>query len=220
MELDELKGAWQALDSRLERQHALYVDILRHSKLTESRSALQPLQFGQWLQIAAGILVMLLFAPFWFDHRNTLHLLIPGLAMHAYGLMMVLAAARSLILIHRVDYSEPVVEIQQRLAELRVWRARVEQPLFAVLGCFIWIPMLLVIFDALGADVWVRAPQVVYWYIVSGFVCLAVLYGITWGMRRSGSERTRTAIENSFIGKSVRRAQRELDEIGRFGQET
>jgi hypothetical protein len=204
------------MDSRLAEHQTLHISTLRGSKLREARGALHSFERGQWVQIVAGIIVMVVFGPFWVDHRATLHLLAPGLAMHVYGLLMVLAAARSLTLVHRVDYSEPVVQIQTRLAELGVWRARIEQPLFAVLGCFIWIPMLLVLFDALGADVWARAPQVVYWYVVSGFVCLAVLYGITWRLRTSGSERARRAIENSFLGKSIRTAQKELEEIADY----
>jgi hypothetical protein len=34
------------------------------------------------------------------------------------------------------------------------------------------IPLLLVIFSAMGADLWVLNPKFVYWSIVSGFACV------------------------------------------------
>ena len=100
----------------------------------------------------------------------------------------------------------------------RIWRGRVEQPLFAVVGCFIWIPLTLAVFNAFGADIWVHAPDVVYWFAASGFVCVTVVYGVVWGVRKSGSERVRAAVEHSFVGRSVCRAQQELAEIAEFGQ--
>jgi hypothetical protein len=66
--------------------------------------------------------------------------------LHAYGLLLVLFAVRSLHLIGCIDYAAPVLRIQRQLAELRRWRTRVEWPLFGIVGCFIWIPLLLVIF--------------------------------------------------------------------------
>jgi hypothetical protein len=218
MELDDIKTAWQALDRRLEEQNTVNLRVFRDGKLKDARRALRPLEWGQRAQIAAGLCLMLLVTPFWMAHRSTLHLLLPGLMMHAYGLMFVLFAARTLYLIGRVDYAEPVLRLQRRLAELRVWRARVEQPLFGMAGCFIWIPLTLVIFEALGADLWARTPEVVYWFIASGFVCLGVFYGVVRWMRQSRSERVRAAIENSFVGNSIRRAQEELDEVARFEQ--
>jgi hypothetical protein len=218
MELDELKTSWTQLNRNLERQLTLNVEILREGKLRDARTALQPLQRGQWVQILGGVLFMLIFAPVWAANLGTIHLMLPALLVHAYGLAMVLSAARILVLIDRVDYAQPVVDIQRRLAELRAWRARIEQPLFAVLGCFIWIPMTLVALNAAGADVWVKTPLVVYGDIASGFVCLGVVYAVLWGVRKNGSERARTAVENSFVGNSIRKAQSQLQEIERFEQ--
>jgi hypothetical protein len=33
------------------------------------------------------------------------------------------------------------------------------RPLFGIVGCFIWTPLVLVIFSALGADLWALHPN-------------------------------------------------------------
>jgi hypothetical protein len=219
MELDELKTAWLALDRKLEQQRTLSLQVLREVKLHDAWRGLRPIWWGQVTQIVAGICLMLLFGPFWVAHRDTLHLMAPALLMHAYGLMFVLFAARTLTLMGRIDYAAPVLHIQRQLAELRRWRTRVEWPLFGIVGCFIWIPLMLVIFTVMGADLWVLNPKFVYWNIVSGFVCVSFLYGaVRWAQQR-GSQGARRALENWVSGRSIRKAQEELDTIARFEEE-
>ena len=145
--------------------------------------------------------------------------MVPALLMHAYGLLFVLFAARTLSLIGRIDYAAPVLHIQRRLAELRRWRTRVEWPLFGIVGCFIWIPLMLVIFSVLGTDVWVLHPKLVYWNVACGFGCLGLLCGIAHWMRHRGGERARAVIQNSRAGHSIRKVQEALDEIACFEQE-
>ena len=212
LELDDMKTAWQELDRRIEQHYALNLTIYRGGKLQDIRRALRPLRWGQQAQVVGGAALILPFARFWVAHLGALHLMLPGLMMHVFGLMLIASAARTAILIDRIDYSAPVLQIQQCLAELRLWRARVEQPVFAVVGCFIWIPLTLVVFAALGADIWVHAQGVVWSFIASGFACLGILYAI---VRVKG----RSAVENNFVGRGIRTAQSELDEIARFERE-
>ncbi|WP_266157922.1 hypothetical protein [Dyella silvatica] len=216
MELDDFKQAWQALDRRLEQQHTLNALLYRETRLDKARRSLRPLVWGQRLQIVAGVCVMLLFAPFWLAHLDKLHLMLSGLALHVYGLMFVLSAARNLYLVTRIDYAEQVLDIQRQLSTLQAWRERVEWPVFAIIGCFIWVPLILVIFAWMGADVWANAPIVVWSWIASAFGCLLMLWGIVHWMRRSGRER---ALQRSKSGKSVYRAESELDELARFERE-
>jgi len=132
--------------------------------------------------------------------------------------MMVLTAARNLELQNRLDHTAPVVEIQRRLAALRYWRLR-EALIYGVTGCFIWIPLVLVGFELVGADLWVHAPAVVWGFIGSGAACLGLLYGIVRWSRRPGWERLRKALEDSSIGRSVLGTQAMLDELTRFERE-
>jgi len=116
MELDDLKNAWQSLDQRLAAQQALTLSLVRNDKLGRARSALRPLFVSQWIKLAVGIAVCFLFAPFWVAHRHTLHLMVPGLLLHVFGVMYIIDAVRELGLLGGVDYTQPVLTIQKRLA--------------------------------------------------------------------------------------------------------
>ena len=215
MELDDLKAAWQTLDRRLEQQYALDFQIFKDGKISKVKSALRPLVVGQIVQIVSGILMLMVFAPFWFAHQRVPHLLLCGILLHVYSVLVIIFAGRDLHFILNLDFTVPVLQIQRQLAELRMRRARVTLWVFGVTGCFIWIPLMLVIFKWLGVDVWVRSPFVVYIFIASGFVSLAFLLGLTWWGR---APQRAKAFEDSSAGRSVCRAQAVLDEIARFEQ--
>jgi hypothetical protein len=218
MELDDFKQAWQSLDRRLEQQHVLSLQWFKDGQLDKTRRGLWPLKLGQGVQIFAGAMLMLLAAPFWVQHRDIPRLLIDGLLVHGYGLMSILFAARTLYLINRVDYAAPVLTIQQQLGELRAWCIRCSL-CFGVVWCFFWIPLLLLLFYWLGADVWVTAPLFVYALIVSGFACLGLACGLIRWSRHPRRSRLAKYLEDSFAGFSIRRAQAHLDEIARFAKE-
>lgn len=215
MELEELKQSWQTLTRQLEKQQALAWQSFKDGRLDRARRRLRPLRWGQRVQIAAGLGLMALSAPFWVERLDTPHLAVCGLMLHAYGLMLVLTAARNLYLQGALDPSLPVVELQKRLATLRVWRLK-EGLLYGVTGCLIWIPLLLVVFALLGADLWVNAPAVVWSDVAAGVGCLALLYGILAWSQRPGNERWRAALLASSIGRSVLDTQAMLEEIARF----
>lgn len=218
MELDDLKTAWASLDRRLEQQHALNLQLFRDTRVSKIQFGLRPLIVGQSIQIAVGALICLLFALFWVAHRDVLHLAVYGLSLHAYGIMFIAFAARSLYHISQVDYAAPVLVIQKSLAELRRWQLRAGF-WFALAGCFIWTPLMLVIFYKLGADIWVHKPAVVYWFVASSFVAVAITWGLIRISRLPGFERLRKSLDDSAIGHSLRRAQAALDEVARFEQE-
>lgn len=215
MELDEMRQAWQALNKRFEQQQTFNLQMFRDDRADKARRRLRPLRWGQGIQIAAGVVLMFLAASFWIDHLDDLHLAAEGLLLHAYGLMLVVTAARNLYLQDRVDFAAPVVEIQKQLAALRQWRLR-EALLYGITGCFVWIPLVLVLFALLGADVWADVPLVVAGFIASGVACLGLMYGLIRWSLLPGRARLRMALMDSSIGRSVLGTQAMLDEIARF----
>ncbi len=219
MELDDMKNAWLALDRRLERQEALNVHTFRETRLDRLRASLRPLQVGRIVQIVVGGLLALVFAPFWVDHLDTLHLVVIGVSLHAYALMMIIGGARDLYLIRRLDYAAPVLEIQRRLTELRSWLVK-SAPVYGAAGCFIWIPFLLWLFEvAFGADLYANAPEVVYVLLASGVLCLALMLLALYWVRRPGRSKWAERLERSVTGRGVYKAQRFLDEIAAFARE-
>ena len=216
-ELDDLKSTWQTLNRNLERQSALAFHAFKERKQKRLRSTFRPLVTGQVLQIIAGAALALIGGSFWVDHIGVAHLMIEGISLHLYGLMFIVFAARDLYLLKRADYGAPVVMLQKQIAALRRWHLWTGL-WFGIAGCFIWIPALLMIFYALGADVWAHNPDVVGWFVLSAFPCLAVLAAIIWLARRPGWENFARSLQASSVGRSVRRAQAELDEIEAFAQ--
>lgn len=218
MELDDLKSAWQTLDRRLEQTNALNLHLFKENRIDKTKAGLRPLAFGQGVQLAIGVLMAALFASFWVRHIGTPHLVIYGLSLHAYALMFIVFAARDLSMLGGIHYDAPVLEIQKRLAELRAWRIRCGL-WFAIIGCFIWTPLTLVVFYWLGADVWIHAPSVVYSFIASSFACLGLVYALMLFSRRPGREKLARYLDDSSAGRSLSRAHAMLDEIVQFERE-
>jgi hypothetical protein len=217
-EVDDLKSTWQTLNRNLERQHALALHQFREKKLHRFQSGFRPLVVGQIIQMICGGLLAVIGGSFWVDHLGVAHLMIYGLSVHLYGIMLIVFAARGLFQIKRFDYAAPVLVLQKQIADLRAWHRRAGL-WFGITGCFVWIPLLLMIFHGLGADVWQRNPEVVGWFFVSGVICLGVLGAIVAWSRRPGREKFAKSLEDSSAGRSVKRAETLLEEIERFERE-
>jgi hypothetical protein len=214
MELDDMKLAWAGLDQRLDKQYALNFQLLRDGKLDKARRGLRPLVWGQAIQLTIGVLITFWAGAFWATRWHVTHLLICGLLVHLYGILLIVFAARVLYLIQRLDYAAPVVVIQRQLADLRSWRVRVEAPVYGVLGCFIWIPVMWMSFAWYGIDLW--SPGFMLWAIASSLVGLAAVVLVVWLMRRAGMARK---IEDNSAGRSLQKAEAMLADIARFEQE-
>lgn len=214
MELDDMKLAWQALDRRLEQQHALNLQLFRDGRMDKLRRGLRPLVWGQILQMAIGIVLAGVAVAFWIPRLHVMHLLACGLLVHLYGMVLIAFAARNLYLIQRVDYAAPVLGIQRQLADLRAWRVRVEAPVNAVLGCFVWVPVIWMNLAWYGIDLW--SPTFLYWSLSSSLAGLAVVALVVWFMWRAGMA---GRMEDHAAGRSVQKAQAMLDELARFAQE-
>jgi serine/threonine-protein kinase len=218
MELDELKSAWQSLERKLDRQHALELHHFRTGRLASARRGLLPLVAGQVTQAAIGLALMAWIAPYWVQHWGEWHRVAYGVALHLYGLMMVLFAGRDLVHIAQVDYAAPVLEIQKRLAALRAQRIQAARA-FAIAGCIAWVPLVLVVFDKLGADLWVHKPMMVAWFAASGVGALLFTWALAAWSRLARNARLRKDLDDHAAGRSLTRAQAVLEEIARFEQD-
>ena len=118
MELDELRTAWQALGRQLEHHDALQLRMYRSDRLDAARRGLRPLVWGQALQIAFGLALLLLGLACWTRNTDVPALLATGLILHAFGLLNIVLAALTIGLAASIDYGAPVLDIQRRLARL------------------------------------------------------------------------------------------------------
>lgn len=219
MELDELKLAWRDLDRRLARQQDLGARLYRASALERLRRGLRPLLWGQWLQLALGVSLLLVGVAFWSTHLWSWRWVVCGMATQIFGMVVMVFSARVIALLQGMEYATPVLEIQRRLAVLRRWRVRVEAPVFATLGSVIWVPLMLMLFqrefDAWGGDALRQAPALAGNLMLGGLVALVLTWG-TYGVLRYAGRRA--WLERNFVGRSVLRAEAMMDEVRRFEQ--
>jgi hypothetical protein len=211
MELDELKRAWTAMELRQDGMEALLRMDFRDRRLGGARVALRPLFWGQLLQLAFGIVLAVCGGALWATHLHRVDVLVCGLVAHAYGVLLIMFSARNLYLIHHIDYTAPVLDIQRRIAALRAFRTRVEVPVNAVAGCFLWIPVLWVNLALYGVNLW--SPGFIRWALASAIAGLILLVAVVAVIRLTGHGRK---LDDYNAGRGIVRAQAALDEIARF----
>jgi hypothetical protein len=219
MELDELRQAWQTLDRRLQQQTAINLQLLTDSRMRKAKSSLRWLQAWSVLEIAFGLALAIFAATFWIAHMDSIALLVSGIALHAYGIGLVITGTVELLLALRIDYAAEVVTIQKYMTLLRQWRLRSRRWL-GLSQWILWIPMVLVMLGYwLGIDLWAHSPATVLWTLGTCMVgLLATLWLLYWS---PGALRKRVGdyVDDNSTGFVLKRAQGALDEIARFERE-
>lgn len=213
MELDDLKAAWQRLGDRLERQEAIQWQLLRDRKLDRVRASVRPLFWGQALQAALGIGLLVLGVACWGRNTGVPGLFATGIALHAFGVVTMVMAFITMSLIGTMDYTAPVLKIQKRFALLRRFHAINA----TVCGAPWWIMWVLVVgFAGLGdVDPAAGTPAWISYSLLLGLAgFLGTVAIVFW--RRARRPSTAAGWEES---EGIRRARAQLDEIARFERE-
>jgi hypothetical protein len=225
IELDDLKSAWRKLDARLASLESLGVDLLRERRAGErskrtraSIRALWPLALGQIVQFAIGAAVILFAAIWWSSNLDRAHLVACGMFLHATGIWMAASAGYELALLAGLRWTMPVLDLQKRLAQLRQWRTR-NSFIFVWIGCFAWVPMLLIGFAEAGVDLWQHKPLVVASWFGSAFVSAALFWAAIRAFRAGRFRKLAAALRIDAAGQSIRRAELALADVARFEAE-
>ena len=103
--------------------------------------------------------------------------------------------------------------IQKQLAQLRAWHIRAAI-CFPTTGSFMWLPAMMVVLHWLGVESWPHSPRTLYWLVSTALVCIAFSCGLVMLAKSPGS--CGRALKNSWVGRTVNRAQATLDEIAQF----
>lgn len=208
MELDDMKLAWQTMEARLQRQSALNLQLFTESRLDKARARLRPLLVWQVVQIGLGIGMAVVFARFWVHHTESLPALLSGLALHLWGVALVICSTVDVLLLTRMHYAKPVLTVQKTLGQLRWWRIK-WQPRLGLAWCLLWLALLEVATRAItGQD------------LPTGFLLwntafnLLLLGGCMLLLRRR-----RDLFDKGSVGQGIPRAQALLDEIDAFQRE-
>ena len=215
MEPDDLKTAWQSLETRMARSDAIQLALLRDTRLVRAKAQLRPLKIGQWLQAALGLGLIVLGVACWTRNIDITGLFVAGIAIHAFGVLTIIGAAATLVLAGRIDYAAPVLQIQRQLAALlRVYA--LNAALCGAPWWIMWLPVV-VAFAGLGnAQTTSATPAWIVWNLAIGGVGLAATWGYAWRNRARVHARPDGPINCADGADGIRRSQRLLDEIAAF----
>lgn len=231
MELDDLKSAWRRLDSDLDAAwthfdlradgvEALALQTRSDRGLDRSRASLRRFGLAQLLEMAIWIAMVVIAASFWFDHRGTPHLLAAGLVLHVYGIVAIWASVTRALLVARVYYTAPVLDIQRRVARLRRFTTVTTVALGLPWWC-LWLVATIVGAKLwLGVDLYAAAPTWIVATLAFGAVAMAgsVWLAVRWAKHPPANPRLRAMIDD-LAGCNLQRARRQLAEIEHFERE-
>lgn len=222
MELDEMKRAWARMDLRQDGMEALLRQDFRDRRMEKTRASMRRSLLSQGIEIAGWLIFVAWVASFWVDHRDTTHLLVIGLLLHAYGIAAIWSAATRLFLLSRVYlFDAPVLVLQRRLAQLRRFHFYSTLALGLPWWC-LWLPLTTVGMVWLwGVDIYTASSPGWYWATLGvGVIGMGLSL---WLARRLAARPARSPILQRLIddmsGRSLLRASRQLDELARFEQE-
>lgn len=223
MELDDLKQALTRLDKRLEAQANVDLANARTAQRNRAADSLRPLARGQIGLIVSGVITAFIGVAAWHGSAFSSggidgHIgpFVSGIILHVYGVAMILFGVLVRALLSSLDWAEPVVAIQRRLAKVR--RAYVLAGIvIGLTWCVLWMPAIVAGFYLLfGVDIVAPSPGTWLWLGASGLGLMAVVGLLYAWASASGRLGITAAFGRSFAGEPLARAQADLAAIGAF----
>jgi hypothetical protein len=217
LNIDDMKAAWTATDERLDRVVWSHRELLRETKLDRARSELGRLIWVPILELISGLALSGIVAPM-IATETELRFLLPAVAVLAAAIFMVIAAINKLHLVTSIDISEPVAQMQRKLAKYGTLRSWTNQWLLCA-APLLWVPGVIVFArGAWGFDIY-RGPGT-QWLIVNAIFGLAVLTaGVVVAYRyrnvAAGSPFLRR-LSDDMTGRSLEKAKKLLGEVTEF----
>jgi hypothetical protein len=217
MELDDLKRALALLDDRLDRQGLVQARQAGEGARHRLNDSLDALARGQTWTILWGLAMCLLGVAAW---RGSLDMapgaFVSGIVVHVFGALTIAAGAVIKALVARIDYSEPVIAIQRRVA--KVQRAYVIAGIVVGMPwCFLWVPFMIVLFRALfGVDFSAADPWLMIELTGAGMLAMAATWLVYRRAKLAGRVGPIHGFEKIFAGRHLIRAQARIDAIAAF----
>lgn len=148
MQLDDLKTAWAAHGTLLEKNLRINERLLREVMARKIRSSLAPYLLWRALEAVAGLVVIALVGGVLGAHLGELRYVAMAGIVLAFAVAVTATTIYLLLRAIRLDYSGPLTEVQLAVERLK----RIEYRAFkwALLGgIVVWLPAALVLFEAL-----------------------------------------------------------------------
>lgn len=216
--MDDLQQLWARHTALLLRSVAIDEKLLRESTLRKVRTALVPYVACRALEAACGIFVLWATANVLLAHPTSASYMLLGGALLAFVAVFTATSVRLAIDAARLDYSGPVLHMQEVLGRQR--RAEFRALKWALLGgTLLWLPALALPFEALtGAEVLA--------HLETGFLLANVAFGVVvvilgqmlaWRyVERPGIGPRAQRIVDALSGHGLRRASAHLAELRQF----
>ena len=182
MDLDDLKGRWDAIDRRLDAQLVANVELVRELRLGKVNDALARMRRKVAIELGLNVVVLWWMASYAVARADTFRFFVPALAL-ALGLVVLLATGvRQLIGLAGVDPAAAVASVQARVETVRVSLIRTTKWVF-LLAPLSWTPLLVVVLDGfLGIDAYAALGGA---YLAANLAFgMAALPLLWWGARR------------------------------------
>lgn len=214
MELDEIRRELAVCEGRLEAGIRLNRKVLETIRLREVRGAMARWRAFTGLHVVAWMVAVLALGSFIAGSVREPRFLASGMALAIYALGNMLALGRQAWL--GSDTTDgPVVEVQRRIARLRLERLRYLRWSVGV-GAALWVPALMVaVRAASGADLyrvmgvpWIVSNVVLGAAAVPGFVFLCA--------RFFGDLQLMHQVVDDLAGRNLRSALVALAEVEEF----
>lgn len=182
MDFDELQARWLAYDRKLDDALRLNVRVLRAHTMGRAASRLNPLRWWLTLELLVLAPLAIVLGSFVAGHRSAIRFLAPGTLLLVCAVGLVVAAIRQLAAMRRLDFSQPIVAVQQQLETLRIERIRATAWAL-VLAPLVWLPIMIVLLEgAAGVDIYARVSQA--WIAANIVLGAAVAAIAVWASRR------------------------------------
>ena len=224
MDLDDIKAEWARRDQQLIDVLRLNARLSREVLIAPHQQRIRRAGAMGWFGMTMWILFLLGFGSFTADHFGEWKFFLPGAALQIWTIVMGVLTIREREALRAVDFSLPLVDIQSRLANLRMQRARSVQWAFLTGQILWWIPFVIVLFKGLlGVDLYRASPFMppfIAWNLVFGiaFIPAALLIGRWVGPWLAGTRFSSTLLD-MITGADLAAARATLGRIARFQEE-
>ena len=224
MDLDDLKTEWARRDRQLVDALRLNARLAQDTLAMQHQDRIRRAGAMGWFGMAFWILFLIGFGAFTAHHVGEWKFFLPGAALQIWTIVMGVLTIREREALREVDFGLPPVEIQARLARLRLQRARTFLWAFLTGQILWWVPFVIVLFKGLlGVDLYRASPFMpgfIAWNLVAGvaFIPAALLIG-RWLRPRVAGTRLSNTVLNMLTGADLAEARAALGRIARFQQE-
>jgi hypothetical protein len=144
MDFNELKLAWETIDRRLGTAVSLNRQLVIAARMGRVKTPLRHLTVALSLEAVCAFCIVSGLGQFIFRHAGEPRFEWPAVLLDAWMIALLAGTIRQLFVIFRIDYDQPVVEVQKQIGDLRLLRLRIIRWSLITGQIVWWLPFLVV----------------------------------------------------------------------------